>query len=177
MVDYDGSLSDGTPYKIDNISDNSGEFRLLLGMDFPKATAVDTIYTGVGNRFLNDDGGSDPAGYDRRANYIYLPLGFTTLRNLTGNWLMSANAEFDVLITGNQTSSLGDFGYGTIHNKQNSGYGMRGSVGFEYTGKDMDVSIEPFIRYWNIADSEVVRGWYEPKNNATEIGLDFIFRF
>jgi hypothetical protein len=69
------------------------------------------------------------------------------------------------------------FGYGTIHNRQNSGYGLRGSVGFEYTGKDMDVSIEPFVRYWNIAKSELDNGWYEPKNNTTEIGLDFIFRF
>jgi hypothetical protein len=177
VVDYDGSLSDGTPYKIDNISDNSGEFRLLLGMDFPKATAVDTVYAGVGNRFLNDDGGSDPAGYDRRANYIYLPVGFKTLRNLAVDWLISANAEFDVFIRGKQTSDLQDFGYGTVRNRQNSGYGIRGSVGFEYTGKDMDVSIEPFIRYWNIAESEVDKGFVEPKNNTTEIGLDLIFKF
>lgn len=176
-VDYDGSLQDGTPYEVDNISDNSGEFRLLLGMDFPKATVVDTIYLGVGNRFLNDDGSSDPHGYDRRANYLYVPVGFKTLRNLAGNWLLATTAEFDVFIRGKQTSDLHDFGYGTIRNRQNSGYGMRGSVGFEYTGKDMDVSIEPFIRYWNIADSEVYRGWIEPKNNTTEIGLDFIFRF
>ncbi len=154
-VDYDGALTDGTPYTVDNISNNSGEFRLLLGMDFPKATAVDTIYLGVGNRFLNDDGSSDPHGYDRRANYLYVPVGFKTLRNLVGNWLLATTAEFDVFIRGKQTSSMEKFGYGTIHDRQNSGYGMRGSVGFEYTGKDMDVSIEPFIRYWNIARSEV----------------------
>jgi hypothetical protein len=177
VVDYDGSLQDGTPYTINNISDSSGEFRLLLGMDFPKATVVDTIYAGVGNRFLKDNGGSDPAGYDRSANYIYLPVGFTTLRNLAVDWLMSANVEFDLLLMGNQSSDLKDFGYGTVHNRQNSGYGIRGSVGFEHPGKDIDVSIEPFVRYWNIAESELNNGWYEPKNNTTEIGLDFIFRF
>ncbi len=181
VVDYDGALSDEaeTPYKVSNISNNSGEFRLLVGMDFPKATVVDTIYAGIGNRFLNDDGSSDPAGYDRRANYLYVPVGFKTLRNLAGNWLLAMTAEFDIFLRGRQTSDLQDFGYGTIRSRQNSGYGMRGSVGFEYTGKDMDVSIEPFIRYWKIADSELdsTYSWIEPENNTTEIGLDFIFRF
>ncbi|MBE3143032.1 MAG: hypothetical protein IMZ61_03805 [Planctomycetes bacterium] len=174
VVDYDGELMDGTPYTYDNIRDRTGEFRLLFGPDFPKATAVDTIYSGLGYRFLDDSKSGDPAGYDRQSVYVYLPVGFKTLRNFAGNWLISANAEFDLLLVGNQSSNLGGT---TLHNRQNSGYGLRGSVGFEYNTKETDISIQPFVRYWNIADSQVDSGFIEPKNNTTEIGLDFIFRF
>jgi hypothetical protein len=146
----------------------------LFGPDFPKATVIDTIYAGLGCRFLKDNESGDPAGYDRQSLYVYLPVGFKTLRNFAGNWLISANAEFDLLLEGNQSSDLGGT---TLHNRQNSGYGLRGSVGFEYNTKKADISIQPFVRYWNIADSEVSNGWIEPKNNTTEIGLDFIFRF
>ncbi len=176
-VNYDGALQDGTPYSIDNIRDDSGEWRGLIGFDFPQATVVDTIYTGIGDRYLDDNGGSDPAGYDRQSNYLYLPVGFKTLRNLSGNWLMSANAEFDILVEGRQTSDLSGFGFGMIHNRQNSGYGLRGSLGFEYTAKEVAFIIQPFVRYWNIDESEGSKGWVEPKNNTIEIGLDLTFRF
>ncbi|MGD1042450.1 MAG: hypothetical protein ABR913_05230 [Sedimentisphaerales bacterium] len=183
VVNYDGGVTDpstgaSTPYSYDNIRDTTGEFRLLFGPDFPKATVVDTIYSGLGDRFLYDSKSGDPASYDRQSHYLYLPVGVKTLRNFAGNWLISANAEFDLLLMGRQSTDLKDFGFGTIHNRQNSGYGIRGSVGFEHPGKDIDVSIEPFVRYWNIAKSEVdPSGGYEPKNNTTELGLDFIFRF
>jgi hypothetical protein len=178
VVDYDGALMDGTPYTYDNIRDTTGELRMLLGPDFLNATVVDTIYTGLAFRFLEDTKSGDPSGYDRESHYMYLPIGFKTLRNLAGNWLMSLNAEFDLLLAGRQSTNLSGFGFGIIHSNQNNGYGMRGSVGFEYTGKDMDVSIEPFVRYWNIAKSEVDSGGgFEPKNNTTEIGLDLTFRF
>jgi hypothetical protein len=182
VVDYDGELvntetDETTPYKFDNKHDSIGEFRLLIGPDFPKADVVDTIYSGIGYRYLNDDESGDPFGYDRRSNYLYWPIGFKTLRNLSGKWLLSANAEFDLLLHGSQSSDLSDFGYGTVHNKQNSGYGVRGAVGFEYTTKEVAVIIQPFIRYWDIDESEVDNGFVEPKNNTTEIGLDLVFRF
>ena len=176
-VYYDGALQDGTPYTVKNIRDETSELRGLIGLDFPRAAAVDTGYLGIGTRYLDDYGSSDPAGYDRQSHYVYVPIGFKTLRNLSGNWLMSANAEFDLFIYGRQTSDLGRFGFGTIHNKQNSGYGLRGSVGFEYTTKDVSFIAQPFVRYWNIEDSEIDRGWIEPKNNTTEIGIDLTFRF
>jgi len=182
VVDYDGAIvnletDESIPYSFDNKHDSAGEFRLLFGPDFPKATVVDTIYSGLGYRFLDDSESGDPFGYDRQSHYVYLPIGFKTVRNLAGNWLISANAEFDLLLMGRQSSDLSGFGFGTIHNKQNSGYGVRGSLGFEYTAKEIAVIIQPFIRYWNISQSEINNGWIEPKNNTTEIGLDFIFRF
>jgi hypothetical protein len=179
LVDYDGALWDGTPYEYDNIRDNTGEFRLLLGVDFPKETLMDTIYVGVGDRFLNEYKSGDPSGYDRSSNYLYLPVGVSTVRYLTGDWLLAATAEFDVFLWGRQSTDLGDFGLGTINNRQNGGYGLRGAVSFEKKGKTADFTIEPFIRYWNIDKSEVDAdtGGYEPKNNTTELGLDLIWKF
>jgi hypothetical protein len=182
IVDYDGALQDTEtgekiPYSFDDKHDSIGEFRLLLGPDFPKADVVDTLYSGLGYRYLHDDKSGDPFGYDRRSNYLYLPVGFSTLRNLSGSWLISANAEFDLLLLGRQSSDLSGFGFGEIHNKQNNGYGLRGSVGFEYTAKELAIILQPFIRYWKIGQSEVDNGFVEPKNNTTEIGLDLIFRF
>lgn len=173
-VDYDGELMDGTPYTYDNKDDTTGEFRLLFGPDFLKANVLDTFYGGFGYRQLNDDKSGDPHGYDRQSQYLYVPIGFKTLRNLAGAWLISANAEFDIFMWGRQTSDLGDT---TIHNEQNKGYGMRGSVDFEYNTKGTGILIQPFIRYWKIGNSEVDDFFYEPKNNTTEIGLDLILRF
>jgi len=97
-VDYDGSLSDGTPYTIDDISDCSAEYWLLLGMDFLKETLLDTIYTGIGYRYLGDFASSDIAGYDRKSKYLYLPVGVETSRCLTLDWLFTATLEFDVFL-------------------------------------------------------------------------------
>jgi hypothetical protein len=186
-VDYDGAIvnletGETQPYSYDNKHDSTGEFRLLIGPDFPKKTVLDTIYAGLGYRFLDDNKSGDPFGYDRHSHYVYLPVGFETLRKIFGNWLLSTNVEFDVFLWGRQSSDFGDV---TIHNDQHNGYGLRGSVGLEYNTKDWGISIQPFIRYWNIGKSEetsfrsgdfIITAW-EPKNNTTEIGLDLIFKF
>jgi hypothetical protein len=54
------------------------------------------------------------------------------------------------------------------------------------TGEKVDLLIEPFVRYWNIDKSNdsnvtysgVIVGYgYEPKNNTTEIGVNFGIKF
>jgi hypothetical protein len=54
---------------------------------------------------------------------------------------------------------------------QNTGYGLRfsGKVSKKIDAKT-SVFIEPFIRYWDIANSDVVSGYPEPKNNTLEYG-------
>ena len=183
-VDYDGAIqnfetSETTPYNCDNIRDYLTELRLLLGVDFPKETFVDTIYAGIGQRYLEDNGSSDPYGYDRASRYRYVPVGVKTVRRITGNWLLAATAEYDLLLDGRQTTDLREFGLWTFKNRQNGGYGMRGSVRLEKKGKAADFIIEPFIRYWDIDKSEVdeATGGYEPKNKTTEYGINLIWRF
>lgn len=178
QVDYSSPIS-GT---IDNIDDYIFEVRGLLGRDFPKAKSMNTIYMGIGYRYLNDDSSgmtssTGALGYERESNYLYIPIGLKTIGNLKNGWSFGATAEFDFFLLGQQNSHLSDIGFVDIENEQDSGYGLRGSVRFQKHGKKTDFIIEPFIRYWNIDRSDVVLGVYEPENETIEYGISLIWRF
>ena len=185
QVDYDGALSDGTPYTMDGIDDYMLELRGLGGYDFPVFTASTlTPYIGIGYRYLNDDSSSSPYGYERESNYIYSPIGVEIITPLENDWSLGAMLEYDYFWKGTQKSHLSDIdsGLNDPENKQKKGYGVRGSVKFQ----KLDFVIEPFIRYWNIKESEdaditydgtyVGYGW-EPKNTSTEIGCKLAVKF
>lgn len=178
-VDYDGALQNGTPYNINNIEDLTTEFRFLLGPDFPKEKGIDTIYTGIGFRYLDDKGSKDPAGYDRESTYCYVPVGLKADRLLKNGWSVGATGEFDIFLVGNQKSHLSDVGFIDVENRQTSGYGLRGSVRFIKQCKESSFTIEPFIRYWKIGRSEEdkLELGFEPKNNTTEYGAQLIWTF
>ena len=177
QVDYDGALLDGTPYKIDGINDFVLEGRLLLGGDMLFGDTLNTLYSGVGYRYLNDDPSSDPAGYERESNYLYVPLGYQFDSNHKTGWSFGFSAEFDVFIVGEQRSHLSDVGGYDVDNRQNSGYGYRASVRFQHKIKDAIFTIEPFFRYWDIDDSEVEPAGYEPANETKEIGVQLFWMF
>lgn len=169
LVDYDGATFDETPLTISNIDDRTFEGRILLGPDFPKANSIDTLYFGLGYRFLKDD-----VGYKRESNYFYIPLGIDSMRGLKNGWYFGWTAEYDLFIRGQQNSHLSDVGYVDIENKQDSGHGLRGSVKFVKKEKKTDFIIEPFIRYWDIDNSDIVDvGFYEPANKTWEYGIRF----
>ena len=172
QVDYDGYYMDGTPVSVDGIDDYVMEFRLLVGPDFPKQTRMDTLYAGIGYRYLYDD-----FQYSRESTYLYVPIGLKTTGNLKGNWSVDSTVEFDILLWGQQVSGLGELGYVDIENTQDSGYGLRGSVRFQKHGRKTDFIFEPFVRYWNIDQSDVVNGIYEPQNETLEIGIKFGWLF
>jgi len=172
QVDYDGYSEDGTPASLNNIDDYALEFRILLGPDFPKQKRMDTLYAGIGYRYLYDD-----FQYARESNYLYIPVGLKTIGNLKNRWSFEATAEFDIFLWGQQNSHLSDVGFVDIENEQDSGYGLRGSVRFQKHGEKTDFIIEPFIRYWNIDKSDVMLGCYEPENETIEYGICLIWRF
>ena len=178
-VDYDGALTDGTPYTVSGVEDYMFELRYLIGYDFPKTTNMSTPYIGIGYRYLNDDLSCDPLGYERESNYIYFPMGIEHVTNLDNNWSCGLKGEFDILIIGVQRSHLSDVHplFEDIENCQREGYGLRGSIKFQKKGKKVDWAIGPFIRYWDIAKSDVSHGGYEPKNNSTEYGIGVVAEF
>ncbi len=182
QVDYENS---GT---LDNIDDFMFEFRMLGGKDLPvsKSTVV-TAYAGLGYRYLNDDSGgmttsTGAKGYERESNYFYLPIGVEALARMGKGWSFGAALEYDLFLWGRQVSHLSDanLGLSDIENEQNDGYGWRGSIRLRKKGRSKEYAIEPFIRYWDIKQSDyqyvlyngVVWGYgYEPKNNSRELGL------
>lgn len=180
-VDYDGSLSDGTPYTIDNIEYTTYETRLLYGMDFLNESWLACLSAGIGYRYSNDDSSFDPHGYERESNYIYLPIAYQLDGKFENNWAWGFQIEVDFLIRGTQKSYLSDVGDVDIENRQNDGYGFRGSIRLQNKTNAGVLIIEPFIRYWNIEDSEYeyVAPYYywEPKNSTTEVGLQLQWKF
>ncbi|MEA3225480.1 MAG: hypothetical protein U9Q07_05975, partial [Planctomycetota bacterium] len=181
-VDYDGMLAGGTPYKANGIDDFAGEGRLLLGRDWLTTGTLSTMYTGVGYRYLNDNLATDPAGYERESNYLYIPLGYNLDIGRDVGWSFGFGAEFDVFVFGRQESHLSDFNPALqdIDNHQTSGYGYRASVRLTHKSKAAIFTIEPFFRYWDIDKShhdEIYDAFVEPANETTEWGIQLSWMF
>ncbi|MFC1594775.1 hypothetical protein ACFL38_05555, partial [Candidatus Omnitrophota bacterium] len=110
------------------------------------------------------------------------------VNRLDNNWSLGGILEFDLFIGGEQKSYLSqaDLGYNDLSNTQHRGYGARGSIRVEKNTDLLDLIIEPFIKYWNISDSDVealtyrgaiIGGGLEPENNSFEYGLKCGVRF
>jgi hypothetical protein len=181
-LDYDGALSDGTPYSVSNLKDWLVDVRFLGGADFPKADRLDTLYVGIGYRYLRDDSSFDPAGYLRRSNYLYLPIGLKAMSCKKNGWSLGGSAEFDFLMLGLQVTDLSDLGGPSVSNFQRfgSGYGVRAAVSIENKGDKTDFKIQPFVRYWHIDESDPDKDYgafIEPENKTTQYGLQLIWTF
>jgi hypothetical protein len=188
-VDYEGATWGGTPVSANNIGDYLFDFRGLIGYDFAvlNATAL-TPYIGFGYRYLNSNSHKDPGFYERKSNYIYIPIGVEAVTNLNNGWSWGAAIEYDFFLWGKQKSYLSDLlpGFNDVENRQNKGYGLRGSINFVKKGEKVGFIIEPFIRYWNIKESKhsaltfygtYVTDVWEPNNESTEIGCNLGVRF
>ena len=184
-LDYTSPIS-GT---MKDIPDWLLELRGLAGYDFEIKDSFPVIWTitpylGIGYRYLNDDSSGKYSslgalGYERESNYIYSPVGLEITTNLKNNWLIGATAEYDIFWQGIQKSHFDWAGFPelVLESEQHQGYGLRGSVKVQKKGQKMDLIVEPYIRYWNIKQSEVSLIGYEPKNNSTEIGLKLAVKF
>ncbi len=188
QVDYTGSLSSGTPHTFNNINDYLIEMRGLKGLQGGESPSPLQPYIGLGYRYLYDGSDKDIYGYRRESNYIYVPIGLERRPEMNPGWSFGAVIEYDLFLWGKQISHLSDVnpGYSDAQNSQSTGYGVRGSLLFYRKGAENDVIIEPFVRYWNIKESEVDLVTFngspytylvEPDNNSTEIGIKFRMRF
>jgi len=184
-LDYTSPIS-GT---MKDIPDWLLELRGLVGYNFEvknhyPLTWIITPYSGIGYRYLNDDSSGKASslgalGYERESNYIYSPVGLEIAADLKNNWLIGAVAEYDVFWRGIQKSHFDYAGFPelVLENKQDEGYGLRGSIKIEKKGQKIDFIAEPYIRYWKIKQSEMSLIGYEPKNTSTEIGLKLVTKF
>ena len=186
QVDYKNS---GTK---DDIDDYILEFRGLIGYDFPqseKEQKVITPYIGIGYRYLNDDltgkTSTGASGYEREQDYFYSPIGIEVVCVLEQGWSIGATVEYDIFWSGNNKSHFSDVtpAYNDLEFDQDKGYGYRGSMKFQKKGEELDFVIEPFVRYWNIKESDrdllVATSTYyvEPDNNSMEYGIKIAAKF
>ena len=175
-VDYE-SIS-GT---IDDISQWEAEGRLLVGYDQAYGDAQRIkFYAGGGTRFFYDEfkgkvSSTGASGYDRRILQFYIPVGVTYEFQAYG-LTFSPNIEYNQFIYGYVESRLQSIpGFQELNNSQHDGYGLRG----EFLVGQTDTSgrgwqFGPFIRYWDIKDSEIditpALTGLEPANTRLQVG-------
>lgn len=179
-VDYEGSLMDGTAYTMEGNQDYLANLRLLWGSLWQSHAWENRFYAGFGYRFLYDDSTQDPAGYERYSNYLYVPMGLKTYHGLGGNWLLGLGGEFDLLLIGLQISGIPESATdpSTVKNWQWPGFGARGTLELRHKAQALDLAVAPFIQYWWIDDSSTSSGgWYEPRNNTLQYGVNLVWRF
>lgn len=189
-LDYE---SEGTG-KSDDDRHYMFETRGTVGYDIPiRRSSRVTPYVGFGYRYLKDDSGgttttTGAAGYDRESFYYYIPLGLETQTKLSKSWLFEMTFEYDFFLWGTQKSHFEDVlsGYNTLYNDQDGGYGARGSFKIINQHDSYSLFFEPFVRYWNIEDSDIDTLTYfgtpvslgiEPANTTTEYGVKMGMRF
>jgi hypothetical protein len=184
LADFSGA---GT---VNNIDNYIVEPRIWFGKDFIlNSGSRVTPYVGVGYRYWLDQLGGNPSigdnAYDRRSQYLYIPVGFEVAVLPADGWELRLNGEYDFLVHGWHTSYISQVPTGVegvtypdLKNDQTEGYGLRGSVDLIKRGDKVNFMLSPYVRYWNIKDTDVktvsnddVTIWgYEPANTSTEIG-------
>lgn len=189
-VGYVNYKSNGTG-NLNGLWNVVGDFRLLGGADLIRNDWFGvTPYTGLGVRLLYEWGGNrttttGAAGYDRLSRYFYIPVGLS-FSFVAGNWVIRPTAEYDYLVKGQQTSYLSQAGANEdVNNTQNHGYGLRGTLLFETSLSRGRIAFGPFVRYWNIGESEpsfftaggVLFEGVEPHNKTLEAGATLRYRF
>ncbi len=110
LLDYDGYISHEntdeslyyTPYTMSGNRDFLLNLRLLWGQEWGSGDWDNRFTVGVGYRGLNDDSSQDPNGYDRQANYLYVPVGLKVCHELGDHWQIGLGGEIDVLLFGVQ---------------------------------------------------------------------------
>jgi hypothetical protein len=185
-IEYDGAYGDGTPLKADT-EDWIVEWRVLIGGDIsnPSSETIITPFIGIAYRYWNDEIQAS-GGYERETEYWYTPIGFKTVSPFFEKWTWGMTVEYDLFWGGKNKSHLSDVDPG-LNNPEvdqdfGDGYGLRFSLQFERKiTKRCALSIEPYIRYWDIDKSDTSpltyegapTGWLmsEPENETTTYGL------
>lgn len=193
-IKYDGVLFDRNHYEIKNVKDFSGEIRGVAGYDFSIFSDTTlTPFTGLGYRYFSDDLSKDNAGYRRRSNYLYSPIGFETNTPLSKGWSAGIAAEYDIFWRGWQDTFLSDLDplFSDLTNVQKKGYGFKASIKVRKSMEDKNFIFEPYVDYWNIGNSDTQTVYYagaptspptspsfqEPKNNSTIFGMRVAVEF
>ncbi len=178
-MEYDGSYMDGTPLSTDGVDDFLFDMRMLWGRERPKARLLNAVYVGLGYRYLNDDSSSEPGGYERESNYLYVPVGSRKDLTLADRWILSIRGELDMLLIGRQITHLDDVNpwLPEVRNWQWPGFGGSLWLDLRRTGRNVDFGLSPFVRCWWLDDSNTSEGYYEPENNTFEYGVSFVIWF
>lgn len=181
---YDGETYSGQPLTLDtpNVLYN---FRGLIGPYFGGENASFMPFSGFCVRLIDDDLKRNyQSGYRRQTTYFYSPVGFeVSTRSMF--WSFGARGEFDIFWLGlnnNLDFPTSEYSRRDVNLTQSifSGYGLQASVfACAQVNRYVYVTIEPFIRYWDVNKSSEKTVYtdignltvYEPDNQTLVYGL------
>jgi hypothetical protein len=168
------------------------EARGILGNDFLFQYFSLTPYAGFGYRYFDSDlRGTSSTGtalYESENGLLYVPVGIRPRFRIDADSRISAQAEYDFLLQGQETSHLNDTGNGNplVRNEQYKGYGFRGELMYDVHRW----SFGPFFDYWNIPSTKdsvyhspagtcgsTTCSLTEPANYTLEIGAQARYHF
>lgn len=142
------------------------DFKTQLKLSAPAWQQAHAI-VGLGYRKLTDhleQGG--PGGYERINRRVYGMLGGEYTFKPSNSWNITPRGLYLPSI---KSENYTDLDGGIKHEQQ--GYGLEAAVDFTFTKDRFNVNATPFYRRWNIEDSDVVSGTYEPRNITREYGV------
>ena len=144
-------------------------------------------YMGLGTRYFIDEAKGKQtnlgvSGYERRIFQLYAPVGVTYEFPAYG-LTFAPNVEIDPLLYGSVQSRLENItGLQEFNNRQNAGFGWRAELMMGETyANGMGWQFGPFVRYWDIQDSEAdhnaIGTGIEPKNTRLQAGAKLKMTF
>lgn len=144
---------------------SEAEGRLFVGYPAWDSNDTDTpvMYVGVGYRQMDKDySGGGPA--DRTYTHAYLPLGLLAPGEIAAGWSAETRLEVGPVVWGSVDA---DTSYG-----QSSGYQGRAAITFiRNFGDRVGLGFGPYMRYWNLQESETKGGTSIAETRETESGL------
>ncbi len=191
--DYSAGALGGQKYVVGDSDNYLLEVRCLVGYDFTMGKHIITPYVGYGYRYWNMDnpdvraqqvaGNPSVPGFEQDTEYHYSPIGVKTISPLNDKWVFKTMFEFDLLWDGKIEKDISDANSKYEDTKCEldfgDGYGFRLAAQIErkITSK-ISAWLEPYIKYWNIKESDQVGipgsgglTVVEPKNDTTSWGI------
>lgn len=198
-VDYSSNgaiIGEPTDTRLENVLQGIGYLELHAGKDFVlKGGTTITPYVGIGARYLSDNSGGEESedgllGYDRQVSYSYLPLGVAARVPIGGRTSLVLAGQYNLFLGGDAESKFSEIdpAFPDVELELNDGSGYELSALVSMPLGRNAISFGPFIRRWNIGESESFiledpEGsgesieLVEPRNRTTEIGVRVSFSF
>lgn len=172
--DYTGSYMGGSygDVFLPNIDRTSYEVAAAFKSTFA-ALGDATLSAGLGLRNLEDELDKYAGGYRRENRLVYATVGAERKFELSSGWSLTPKAQFKRLLVGTQRSEVA----GTITNTQSHGKGFDLALDVTRQFDAIAVTVTPYLRTWDIKQSEVFMGYYEPENQTKEAGFAISARF
>lgn len=158
------------------------EARLEWGRDMGfEGTIGLAPYIGIGYRHYRDEGFGNQTRsgallFDTTVEFVYIPVGFTAYFSLGDAWTISTQAEIAWLFDGksdNETSDLPGFNF-DVNADLSTGTGLAAEILIrKRLTKSYSIAFGPFVKYWDIDDSNPDNGFFVPDNDTLEAGITF----